>query len=369
MKFAKPISMAAVVILTALATVLLIYHRSGSSETTRSYFRPTLPVNMAIRSQNKVMELTSPVLPQDVIDNVRIFFLFLGYPRSGHTILGALMDAHPNMVISHQYNPCINSRLSNKNHLFNEMYRNSYMNAMDVNGARGQNHNKKNYTAYVANSWQGKYDKYIHVIGDKGPCELSSDKLDTIHRTLQTTVKSIRNPFDLISTGVLYQDTKGLVDVLHRQLNVSLSKKDQQDAPIVVTRYKLAMKKLWESGNKKAFQSAKYENPKFIEKVINNIAGRTGRIMEQASMIGLENVLKIHNMDVVNDPLLVVTNICEFFEVQCSQHYRQSFVDKVFKSVSKTRELVVWPPSLREMLETKVVKKYDMFSRYSFEAD
>ena len=137
------------------------------------------------------------------------------------------MDAHPNMVISHQYNPCTNSHLSNKNHLFN---RNSYMNAMDVNGARGQNHNKKNYTAYVANSWQGKYDKYIHVIGDKDPCELSPDKLDTIHRTLQTAVKSIipvRNPFDLISTGVLYQDTKGLslVDVLHRQLNVSLSKK------------------------------------------------------------------------------------------------------------------------------------------------
>ena len=87
---------------------------------------------------------------------------------------------------------------------------------------------------YVVNSWQGKYDKYIRIIGDKGPCELSPNKLDKIHRTLQTTVKSIilvRNPFDLISTGVLYQDIKGLVDVLIRKLNVSLSKKDQQDAP------------------------------------------------------------------------------------------------------------------------------------------
>ena len=374
MKFTKPTSTATIVVSIALVTVLLIFRHSDSSETTRSYyFRPrpsTLPVNMAVRFN--VMELTSPVLPQDVIDNVRIFFVFLDYPRSGHTILGALMDAHPNMVISHQYNPCINSRLSNKNHLFNEMYRNSYMNAMDVNGARGQNHNKKNYTAYVANSWQGKYDKYIHVIGDKGPCELSPDKLETIHRTLQTAVKSIipvRNPFDLISTGVLYQDTKGLVDVLHRKLNVSLSKKDQLDAPIVVTRYKLAMKELQEIGNKEAFQNARYDNPKFIEKVLNSIAGRTGRIMEQASMIGWENVLKIHNMDVVNDPLSVVTNMCEFFEVRCSQHYSQSFVDKVFNSVSKTRELIVWPPSLREMLETKVIKKYDMFSRYSFEAD
>ena len=53
--------------------------------------------------------------------------------------------------------------------------------------------------------------------------------------------------------------------------------------------------------------------------------------MEQASMIGWENVLKIHNMDVVNDPLSVVTSMCEFFEVRCSQNYVQSFVDKVFK--------------------------------------
>jgi hypothetical protein len=81
--------------------------------------------------------------------------------------------------------------------------------------------------------------------------------------------------------------------------------------------------------------------------------------MEQAGMIGWENVLKIHNMDVVNDPLSVVTNMTlySFFEVQCSQTYIQSFVDKVFESVSKTRELVNWPPSLREMLETKVIKK------------
>ena len=96
--------------------------------------------------------------------------------------------------------------------------------------------------------------------------------------------------------------------------------------------------------------------------------GMTDRIMEQASMIGWENVLKIHNMDVISDPLSVVTNMCEFFEVRCSQHYVQSFVDKVFQSVSKSRELVVWPLSLREMLETKVVKKY-VFNRYSFDAD
>ena len=240
---------------------------------------------------------------------------------------------------------------------------------MDVNGARSQNHNKKNYTAYVANSWQGIYDEHISVIGDKGPFELSPDKLNTIHRNLQTTVKSIiplRNPFDLVTKGVLHQDTKGLVNILQKQLNVSLSVKDQQVAPIVVTRYKLAMKELQESGNKTAFQNARYDNPKFIEKVLHHIAWRTSRIMEQASIIGWENVLQIHNMDVINDPLSVVSKICVFFEVQCPQDYIQSFVDKVFKTVSKTRKLVVWPPNLRDIMETEMIKKYDNYVQQIF---
>jgi hypothetical protein len=63
------------------------------------------------------------------------------------------MDAHQsNMIISYKYNPCVHSCLSNKTCSLNEMYRNSHINAADINGARSQNHNKKSYTAYVANS-------------------------------------------------------------------------------------------------------------------------------------------------------------------------------------------------------------------------
>ena len=62
--------------------------------------------------------------------------------------------------------------------------------------------------------------------------------------------------------------------------------KDQLDAPIVVTNFKLAMKELKETDNNKDFQNARYDNLKFIERVLHSIAERTSRIMEQASMIG-----------------------------------------------------------------------------------
>lgn len=34
--------------------------------------------------------------------NLKKFCLFVGYPRSGHSLIGALIDAHPNAMISHE---------------------------------------------------------------------------------------------------------------------------------------------------------------------------------------------------------------------------------------------------------------------------
>ncbi len=33
---------------------------------------------------------------------VQTFILFVGYPRSGHSLLGALLDAHPHAIVSHE---------------------------------------------------------------------------------------------------------------------------------------------------------------------------------------------------------------------------------------------------------------------------
>src|SRR3954469_5158305 len=35
-------------------------------------------------------------------DDVEVFCLFMGYTRSGHSLVGTVMDAHPEMVIAHE---------------------------------------------------------------------------------------------------------------------------------------------------------------------------------------------------------------------------------------------------------------------------
>ena len=89
--------------------------------------------------------------------------------------------------------------------------------------------------------------------------------------------------------------------------------------------------------------------------------------MKIIEVIGHDNVLEVHNEDLVNDPLSVVKMMCQFFEVECFPSYTQSFVDKVYRSISKTRELLVWPPRLQQMVKRKLIQKYKIFRRYSFD--
>ena len=313
-------------------------------------------------------------LPQDVIDQVKYLFVFFGYPRSGHSILGALMDAHPNMIIAHQYDLCRSHHRNNKKLLFNDLFQNSLLNAID--GDRSPQHNKKNYTLYIANSWQGKYDKYVRVIGDKGSCGHSFKEFLKFYNELKVATKipmkaivPIRNPFDLISTRVLYADTGELLELMKTKLNISLSFLDQHDPPVVVTHYKVAMKGLKKDGNMEAFFAAMYDNPRTIEHEIRQTIAETELNMKRIEVIGRDNVLEVQNEDVVIDPLSVVKMMCLFFEVECFPSYIQSFVDKAFRCVSKTRELFFWPPRLQQKVERELIQKYKIFRRYSFGND
>ena len=39
----------------------------------------------------------------ELYEGVETFLMFIGYPRSSHSLMGAILDAHPHIVISHEY--------------------------------------------------------------------------------------------------------------------------------------------------------------------------------------------------------------------------------------------------------------------------
>ena len=101
--------------------------------------------------------------------------MFIGYPRSSHSLVAAMLDAHPEIIIPHQYDVIKNlrryhsSRLEEKNmqkyRLFFELHLLSTKQAMFSHRASANRTLLKEhqYTYYIPGLWQGGYKQRIKV--------------------------------------------------------------------------------------------------------------------------------------------------------------------------------------------------------------
>ena len=313
-------------------------------------------------SSTELRDSVPSSLPADVIDKVEKFVFFIGYPRSGHSIIGSFMDAHPHMVIAHEFMLFRRLRnkielLQSKEHLFNSLYHSSIQGA--VSGLRSESRDFKNYTLSIDSPWLGKYDRYISVIGDKSggmTANMYSEAPDhfTAHyqqlkKTLGIPIKvihCIRNPYDMVSTNTLY------------------AKAAKEHNQKFVATFKSNMSKLKDS----EFLKARFDREGMLERSVEIFENQTKAIVKIADLVGAQNVLNIHNSDLINDPNSTLTKICHFLEVKCSPEYLRSCSEKVFKSTSKSRKLVVWPQILRDIMDN-LIKRYSFFHRYSFSSE
>ena len=97
-------------------------------------------------------------LPQDVTDRIKTFVFFLGHARSGHSIVGSLMDSHPHMVISHEAD--LFTKLSKgaiaptKSAIFNTVWSNTKL-SIKHGRNRAKTTDGKGYTLFVDGLYQG----------------------------------------------------------------------------------------------------------------------------------------------------------------------------------------------------------------------
>ena len=63
-----------------------------------------------------------------MFDHINYYVMFIGYPKSGHSMIGSLIDAHKNAIIAHEFNiinKLKNPFLHNKQKLFDSLYQHS----------------------------------------------------------------------------------------------------------------------------------------------------------------------------------------------------------------------------------------------------
>jgi hypothetical protein len=290
----------------------------------------------------------TPLQKKD-IEDVKTFVIFVGHSRSGHSIVGALMDAHPDMILAHEYNVLSNitKDLASETDtlaLFNSLYRNSYNSA--VNGWRSAKETRKGYNLSMShNSWQGRVRR-LKVVGDKGAAmTVAEHKRDptkcpylvsNLQSALKIPVKAIhvlRNPYDNIATQFLYFS--------HDKNNYKLPRSSSE--------------------------VASFKKPQVATKTINYFFGHASAVRRMIDQCHLR-VLNVHLSDLIKQPASVIRVICKFVGVECSAEYLESCAGKVFKSLSKPRSLVEWSQKQIDVVAWNIMR-FQEYSRYSYKCD
>lgn len=245
---------------------------------------------------------------------INTYCMFIGYPRSGHSIVGSLLDAHENIIIAHELNAlkfieagCTWEELS-----WLLLYNSSQF-------ARYGRH-WGNYDYEVPGQWQGRFSQ-LRVIGDKkgGTSTMLIGKDPALLSRLQQVVPHpiryihvTRNPYDNIAT-IARKDTRG-------------------DLRAAIRLY-------------------------FHLCQVNQ---------EITKQVGQAAVLILRHEDIIADPKAVLRRLAEFLGVPLPEDWQSACAKIVSPRPSHTREQLKWPDAAIKAIQNKITG-FDFLQGYSFE--
>ena len=321
----------------------------------------------------------TPSLSQDVIDTVQTFVLFVGYPRSGHSILGSMMDAHPHMLIAHELFLLgewwtIQEQASHditKQLVFRVIYNNSCANA--VKGWRNSSENTKGYSLKMRSPWMGRYNGSLRVVGDKSGGNTAYVYMKSANQFVERysqlkamvgvpirMIHVVRNPYDIISTTTLYEVGKVRFPGLGRG-----AKKVSNFVHEVKSRF---LKVKNETSDIEKLDLARLSDRAQLNQQITDFFKMAKAVRDIIEYVGAESILEVHNYQLVADPAKVMRQVCDFVGVGCSEEYLAACVEKTFKELSVSRQYVMWWREERERVE-EMMTDYPWFHNYSFNGD
>jgi len=264
---------------------------------------PTLYVGSAVKARHYRRDLAS----------VKAFLLFVGHPRSGHSLVGSLLDAHPAMVVSHELDVLKYVGLG---------YRRDQLLTLVLEHARANaeaGRKSWGYSYAVPGQWQGRWQR-LEVMGDKRG-RMTTDRLaarpellDDLARTLRVPVKVVqvvRNPYDNVAT-------------MHARGSAPLAEQ--------VARYR-----------------------ELCETVDRIAAGLTG-----------DGFHRLYHEDLVAGTPAALAALCGFLGVAAPDDYLAACDGVVFPSPRRTRDGAPWTTEARAALDA-LVAETGWLGRYDFD--
>jgi len=253
---------------------------------------------------------------KDLFKDVESFCFFIGHGRSGHSIVGALLDAHPNVILSDEtdFLKYFNAGF-NKERIYWVLLIRSQKQARRQREKSGRN--DKKYSYWVPGQWQGRYRR-IQVVGDS-KASVTARKLVKSPALLKQVFNSIddqiklihvvRNPYDNISTLSIHGES--------------------------------------------------------LEEAINSYFANCDAVIVIRKGIDPKNFILIRHEDLIDQPKNTLKQLVQFIGVVPTEDYLDASSGIIFKSPSKTRHKIEWDAHSIEVVKQNI-RKYDFLTGYSY---
>jgi hypothetical protein len=230
----------------------------------------------------------------DDFEQLRAFCLFVGYPRSGSTLLASMLNAHPAVLLGHELDVLGFVRLhASKAQIFHAIRESA--DAFSQSGLRWEGYD------YRIGPPTADGDRELHVIGDKeaAMAAVHLGRGDSLLERLQDTVglpvkvvHIVRDPFDNIATMYL----RGRYPILHLPL----------------------------------------------ARCIGDFAAMTRTIEGLKRRLDPEALLEVRHEDVVEHPLETLAGVCTFLGIEPTPEYLLTATSIVRGPATSSRNRLVW---------------------------
>jgi len=260
---------------------------------------------------------------REKFQSVKQLLLFAGYPRSGHTLIGAVLDAHPEVVLAHE--------LDALKYFEKGLSGLRVMQMIEDNSTRYDRAGREwmGYKYRIPGQWQGKY-RTISVIGDKsggitGRRFLNPGAAEVMVSVEQRTglqptfLHVIRNPYDIIATMTNRTTTR-------REESLSEA---------------------------------------FFERKAGHFFQHADGVAKLKAA-GNYRVIDVYHEDFVADPAGQLAQLCEKLHLPATEGYLTACAGIVWKKPSRSRALFpFWNEASVARVADKM-KEYPWFNRYQF---
>jgi hypothetical protein len=232
------------------------------------------------------------------LEHARIFCCFVGHGRSGGSLVGALLNAHPNVVMSNELNALRRIRFGMQE---DDLYRLIYIvsKRQVSRGSRGGG----GYSYGVPGQWQGRH-RDILVIGDRKAGATAQELiahpeiLGLVERRIRLTkrfVHVVRNPLDTIATTV-----------------------------------------------RKTSRARDATDAEHLEREIRNYFARCQAVKDVESHFGLNSVHYLDHEKLLSAPHEALEGLCSFLALESPEDYVRACAGILMRSPHRTRTMINW---------------------------